>query len=187
MDGDYLTVRTGRDGPACVLAVSGELDVVSAARLLDAAAPAVVADYRQFVLDLAGLTFTDCCGARALAALVRAVPGECPVVVRSVQPAVRRVLDYTGIVLERVSSQEPVTAEGRTARLVQDMQIALSQAKATRAEVREAARLIAETRDSVAVSMTMMAQRKPEEAERLLALSQRARRQAERFRTLAVR
>lgn len=106
MAGDYLTVRTRRDGPACVLAVSGELDLVSAAQLLDAAAPAVAADYKQFVLDLAGLTFADCCGARTLAALVQAVPGKCPVTVRSVPPAVCRVLDYTGILLDRMPRQQ---------------------------------------------------------------------------------
>ncbi len=125
MAGDYLRVRTGRVGPACVLAVSGELDVVSANRLLDAAAPAVAAtDYEQTVLDLAELTFTDCYGARALAALVRAVPGECPLIVRSVQPAVRRVLDLTGITLDRVPGNL-VTAEDRAAGLIRDVQAAL--------------------------------------------------------------
>lgn len=88
--------------------------MVSAARLLDAAAPAVAGDYQQFVLDLAELTFTDCCGARALEVLVRAVPDECALVVRSVQPAVRRLLDFTGIVLERMPRQEPVTAALRS-------------------------------------------------------------------------
>lgn len=139
MAGDYLTVRTRRDGSACVLTVSGELDVVSAAWLLDAAAPAVAGDYQQFVLDLAELTFTDCCGARALAVLVRAVPDECALVVRSVQPTVRRLLDFTGIVLERMPRQEPVTAEDRTVPHAQDMQVVFSHAEATWAEIREAA------------------------------------------------
>lgn len=94
--------------------------------------PAVAADYKQFVLDLAGLTFADCCGARTLAALVQAVPGKCPVIVRSVPPAVRRVLDYTGILLDRMPRQKPVIAEGRPVPLAQDMQIALSPAEATR-------------------------------------------------------
>lgn len=192
MAGDYLHVRVGREGPACVLAVSGELDAVSASRLLDAAAPAVAADYGRFVLDLAGLTFTDCYGARALAALVCAVPDQCPVIVRAVQPMVRRVLNYTGIVLERlprqdlVPRQHRVAAEERTARLVRDVRAAVLHAEATGAEVRRAARLAATTRDGVAATMARMAERKPQEAERLLALSRRAHSQAEQFRRLAV-
>jgi anti-sigma B factor antagonist len=186
MVGDYLKVQTGHDGPAAVLAVSGELDVVSTNRLLDAAAPAVAADYERFVLDLAGLTFTDCYGARALAALAATVPDECPVIVCSVQPAVRRVLDLTGITLERMPGKDRVPAEERAAGLIRDVHAARSDAQATRAETRRAARRFAETEDCVAVTMAIMAQRKPQEAERLLSLSGQARTRAERFRRLAV-
>jgi anti-anti-sigma factor len=185
MAGDYLKVRALRDGRVCVLTVTGELDLVSADRLLAVAGPAVAADYDRVVLDLAGLTFADCCGARVLAALARAVPGERPVTVRSVQPAVRRVLDLIEVSLERIPGEKPVTAEDRTAKLIRDMRFARSRAAVTMAEARTAAWLIAETRDSVAATMTVIAQRKPEEAERLLALSESARTQAERFRMLA--
>lgn len=185
MAGDYLTVRELRAGRRCVLAVGGELDSASADRLPGRAAPAVTPGYTQFVLDLAGLTFTDCHGARTLAALVRTVPDECAVIVRSVHPAVRRVLDLLGVSLERMPRNKSVPAGGRTARLVRDTQIARSQAQATITEVRKAAWLVAGTRDSVAVTMAVMAQQKPWHAERLLALSQQARAQAERFRMLA--
>lgn len=185
MAGDYLTVRALRVGRECVLAVSGELDWAAADRLLRSAARAVSADYDQFVLDLAGLTFTDCRGVRALSALVRAVPDGRPVIVRSVHPAVRRVLDLTGLTLEPAPREQPVTAGGRTAQLVRDIRIARSDAETTMTEVRTVAWLIAGTRDSVAVTMAMIARRKPEMAERLLALSQLARAQAEQFRTLA--
>jgi anti-anti-sigma regulatory factor len=54
----------------------------------------------QLVLDLSGLLFLDCRGSRALAAVTRAVPEECPVVVRSARPAVRRLLGLLGLDLE---------------------------------------------------------------------------------------
>lgn len=185
MAGDYLTVRAVRDDRTCVLTVSGELDSVSVDRLLGGAAPAVMADYDQFVLDLAGLTFTDCYGARTLAALARAVPIGCPVIVRSVHPAVRRVLDLTGVTLERTPREKPVTAQDRTAGLIRNMRAARSHAEATMTEVRRVAWLIAGTRDSVAVTMEGMARRNPKDAERLLAFSQLAHAQAEQFRMLA--
>lgn len=186
MADDYLTVRALRDGRECVLAVSGELDCATSDLLLSSAAPAVLADYDQIVLDMTGLIFTDCYGARALSALVRAVPDGRPVIVRSVHPAVRRVLDLTGIPLEPMPRETLATAAGsRTSRLIRDTQIARSHAETTITAVRKAAWLIAGTRDSVATTMAVIAQRKPEDAERLLELSQLARAQAEQFRKLA--
>ncbi len=187
MAGDYLTVRARRDGRVRVLVVTGELDIVSVNRLLDAAAPVVAAYYDEFVLDLAGLTFTDCYGARVLAALARAVPARCPVIVRSVQPAVRHVLDLTAVTLERMPREEPVTAEARAARLIGEIQITRLRAEATMANVRNAAWLTAQVRDGVAATMEVIAQRKLEEVERLLAASRLARMQAEQSRMLAAR
>jgi anti-anti-sigma factor len=82
-----------RHGPVCVLAVTGELDLFTVADLAESAAAALAAPAERFVLDLSGLRFIDCSGARALGAVTQAVPAGCPVIVRSVSPAVRRVMD----------------------------------------------------------------------------------------------
>jgi len=92
-----LTVSVQRTGGVCVLAVGGELDVVSSAEFAGRVAAAVDDRTERLILDLAGLTFVDGCGARAIAAVRHAVPGECPVIVRSAAPAAWRVFDLLGL------------------------------------------------------------------------------------------
>ena len=83
-----------------MLKVSGELDLCTAAVFAERARLVADAQPERLVLDLSDLVFADCCGARALAAAVRAVPAGCPVIVRSVHPRVRRLLDLLGLDLE---------------------------------------------------------------------------------------
>ena len=61
----------------------------------------------RFVLDLAGLTFLDCSGARALAALTNLLPSGCPVIIRSLSPAARRILDLLNLDLRQEVSAGP--------------------------------------------------------------------------------
>jgi anti-anti-sigma factor len=84
----------------CVLSVSGELDFLCAGSLVRRARGLVDGRAERLVLDLSGLMFADCAGARALAAVAGLVPGHCPVIVRSAQPAVRRILELMGADLE---------------------------------------------------------------------------------------
>lgn len=91
-----LKVRVRRNGRLCVLRVSGELDIATAASFAAQAAEALRIPPGQFVLDLSGLEFVDVRGARALAAVTCAVPAGCPVLVRSANSRVRRVLDLLG-------------------------------------------------------------------------------------------
>jgi anti-anti-sigma factor len=106
---DYLEVQTAHHQPVCVLALTGELDLFTVANLAESAAVVLKTPAERFVLDLRGLKFIDCCGARALATTTRAVPANCPVTVRSVSPAVRRVMDLMGVNLEH---REIVSAAG---------------------------------------------------------------------------
>lgn len=98
-----LTIKVVRDGRICVLTLSGDLDILALPGFLMHAAP--VADERteRFVLDLGGLTFLDCAGARALAAVTKLLPSGCPVIIRSLSPAARRILDLLNMDL----GQEP--------------------------------------------------------------------------------
>ena len=106
-DDPQLTVRVDYDGPVCVLTFTGELDMVAArgvlAQLTDAVRALVQAGpaaAERVVLDLSGLAFLDCAGARALALAAWAVPEHCPVIVRAISPAAARLLGLAGISLE---------------------------------------------------------------------------------------
>lgn len=94
---DCLEVRVEHDGTVCRISVSGVLDVVTAGRFTERARSAVQVTAERLVLDLSSLSFMDCCGARALAAVAGAVHAQCAVIVRSPRPVVRRVLALTGM------------------------------------------------------------------------------------------
>lgn len=66
-DPNALTIKTARDGQICAFILGGDLDVLAAAEFLEHVARAVDDRTERLVLDLAGLTFLDCAGARALA------------------------------------------------------------------------------------------------------------------------
>jgi len=47
--------------------------------------------------DLAGVTFLDCTGIRALSIAARLAPGGCPVIIRSLSPIARRIVELLGL------------------------------------------------------------------------------------------
>jgi anti-anti-sigma factor len=102
-----LAVKVVRDGRICVLTLSGDLDILAVPRFLMHAAQAVDERTERFVLNLAGLTFLDCSGARALAALTNLLPSGCPVIIRSLSPAARRILDLLNLDLRQEPSAGP--------------------------------------------------------------------------------
>lgn len=103
-----LTIKTARDGSICVLTLSGDLDLLAVTGFLVHAARVVDGRAERLVLDLAGLTFLDCAGARALAIVTHTVPGGCPVIIRSLSPPARRILDLLNLHLGQ-ERQEPGT------------------------------------------------------------------------------
>jgi anti-anti-sigma factor len=83
-----------------VLAVRGELDLGSSVmftEFTEGVVAVMTPQPRRVVVDLSGLRFIDCSGARALAAVTSSPLGQCPVVMRSVRPAVHRVLELMGL------------------------------------------------------------------------------------------
>jgi anti-anti-sigma factor len=102
-----LTIRAIRDGPARTLILRGELDFCEASGLLRQAAITVDTQTERLVLDMAGVTFLDCAGARALAMAVSFAPVGCPVIIRSLNPKVRRVLDLLHLDLENPREPGP--------------------------------------------------------------------------------
>ena len=117
--------------------VTGELDLFTVADLAESAAAALKTPAERYVLDLSRLSFIDCCGVRVLAAITRTIPAGCPVIVRSVSPAVRRVLDLMGLNLE---SRTMVPGNG-AARLVLESQRIRSLAQQAMADSRTIATL----------------------------------------------
>ena len=102
-----LTIRAVRDGSVCVLSLRGELDLCEGGALLTQAAISLYSTTERLVLDMAGVTFLDCSGARALAMAASFAPAGCPVIVRSVNPEVRRFLELLGMDLENPRDPGP--------------------------------------------------------------------------------
>src|SRR6201989_1699686 len=96
MDADDLTVKAVRDGTVCTLILGGSLDLLAADEFLRQAARALDDRIERLVLDLAGVTFLDCAGVRALAIATCFVPGGCPVIIRSLSPPARRIITILG-------------------------------------------------------------------------------------------
>ena len=113
-----LTVRAVRDGAVCALILSGGLDLSEAAGFLVQAALAVDNRIERLVLDLAGVTFLDCAGVRALAMAASFALSGCPVIIRSLSPMARRILELLDLDVEsiRQASPAPRTTRGTWAR-----------------------------------------------------------------------
>jgi anti-anti-sigma factor len=109
-----LTIKVVRDGRICVLTLDGDLDLLAVPRFLMRAAQVIDEPAERFVLDLAGLTFLDCAGARALAAVTDLLPSGCPVIIRSLSPVARQTLDLLKVDLR----QQPSVEEAHGASLV---------------------------------------------------------------------
>jgi anti-anti-sigma factor len=101
-DAVVLTIKTAHDGRICAFTLSGDLDFTTAAGFLEHVARAVDDRTERFVLDLAGLAFLDCAGARALVMATYAAPSGCPVIVRSVSLPAARLIDLLNLDLQHL-------------------------------------------------------------------------------------
>ena len=96
MDVDDLTVKTVRDGAVCTLILGGALDLLAADEFLKHAARVLDDRLERLVLDLAGVTFLDCAGVRALATATCFAPSGCQVIIRSLSSPARRIITVLG-------------------------------------------------------------------------------------------
>ena len=93
-DTPQLTVTTKEDaGGIPLICVVGELDLATAPQLSAAARAALDQDHGRVVFDLSGLTFMYSSGLRVLLEIAN----EATVSVRAASPAVRRVIESTGV------------------------------------------------------------------------------------------
>ena len=93
MDAHALTVNAVRDGRVSTLILGGDLDLLETGGFLEQAALAVDDRTGRLVFDLAGVTFLDCAGVRALSIAARLAPGGCPVIIRSLSPIGHRIAE----------------------------------------------------------------------------------------------
>ena len=97
MDAHALTVNAVRDGPVSTLILGGDLDLPAADGFLEQAALAVDDRTECLVFDLAGVTFLDCTGIRALSTAARLAPSGRTVIIRSLSPMARRIVELVGL------------------------------------------------------------------------------------------
>lgn len=97
-DAAYLWITTDEaEGPGAPLRVSGELDAGSVPELL-AAIDVRIAEGREVVLDLAGISFLDSSGIRAIAETLRRSGAEgFGLRISAASETVERLLEMTGM------------------------------------------------------------------------------------------
>jgi anti-anti-sigma factor len=182
MSGEQLKIRADQRGHVCVIALSGMLDGPAAAVLAERIRAERAARPARLVIDMSGVSSVDFGGARALAAAVRPLPGQSPVVVRSVRPSARSQLELAGLDLgqpavpadTRPRGWPAVPADTRTAVLVREWACLLDSAEQAIADSRQTAQSLASTEDQIAVTLRHLAVRRPAAAARLEQLSRAA-------------
>lgn len=100
MNGDHLRLEAERRHGMDVLAVSGALKATTCGAFAEAAMRAVDDSIYPLLMDLSGLTYVDCQGARTLASLTRSLPPGKLAGVRFLRPHVRRALALLDLDLE---------------------------------------------------------------------------------------
>ena len=85
------------DDGAVTVTVRGEIDAGTAGAFWERLAAVAGASPRRLVIDLAGVDFLDSAGLHAFVRLRKALPGHCPVILRSPQPRARQVFELTGL------------------------------------------------------------------------------------------
>ena len=90
-------VRADHDGRP-VLAINGELDLVTAPLLADAATALADEGEQDIVIDAHELTFCDSSGLTAFVRIANRLEPRGRLAIAGAQPIVRRVLDVSGLV-----------------------------------------------------------------------------------------
>lgn len=197
-------ITAERYGQAYVLAVSGELDQGSAARLAEITERVTASAMRpgRIVIDLSGVSSLDHDAVKVLAKAARPGPGRCPVAIRSLRPVLRRALQVTDADLDLIAPElaamglplSPAASRSEAAdspieSLLQDSQELrvksaqiLSRSRQLLAENRRIVAAVGETEAKAAAALLRLAVHRPPVSGQLAAMSQSARNQAMQMR-----
>lgn len=185
MSGEQLRIRAERRGRICVVALSGPLDLAAAADLTERIRIERALQPARIVIDMSGVNVVDSAGARAMAAAVSPVPGQCPVLVRSIRPAARRQLERTGLDLgwlgratdpadTQPRGRDRALADSATGILVRQWQHLHGSALQAIADSQLTAQSLASTEEHIAATLHRLAARRPTVSVRLETLSRTA-------------
>ena len=92
-----LTVCDRWDDGTVTVTVCGDIDISTAGTLSDRLAEVAGRSPVRLVIDLAEVGFMDSAGLNALVRLRKALPGSCPIVLRSAKPRTLQVFKLTGL------------------------------------------------------------------------------------------
>src|SRR5690348_357536 len=195
VSGERLRIRTEHRDRVCVVSLKGPLDMTASIGLTECIKTERAARPGRLVIDMSGVSSVDFGGARALASAARPVPGECPVIVRSIRPAARQQLELTGCDLGWLDSGRPSRDTGgaapevpppgggldrdlagsATGMLVRDWRHLIGYTEHAVADGCRSAQSLASTEDHVAATFLRLAACRPAAADRLEGLALTAR------------
>ena len=92
-----LTVCDQWAGRTATVTVRGEIDAATADAFHERLAAVAGGGPTRLVIDLAGVEFLDSAGLRAFVRLRKALPRDCPIILRSPHRRTRQVFDLTGL------------------------------------------------------------------------------------------
>jgi anti-anti-sigma factor len=92
-----LTISERWDDGMAVATVRGEIDVSTVGTFSDHLGNLTRKNPRRLVIDLAGVSFIDSSGLGGFVRIRKALPPDCPVIIRSPQRRVRQLFKITGL------------------------------------------------------------------------------------------
>jgi anti-sigma B factor antagonist len=93
-----FSVASSNSAPSTVtICVTGEIDMVTAPQLFDCLRLATEGKPRRLIVELSRVSFMDSSGINALVKTHKRLPGTSEIVLRGLQPNVRRVLEITAV------------------------------------------------------------------------------------------
>ncbi len=92
-----LTIGERWDAGVATATVRGEIDISTVSTLSEHLGHLARKNPQRLVIDLAGVSFIDSSGLGGFVRIRKALPSDCPVVIRSPQRRVRQLFKITGL------------------------------------------------------------------------------------------
>jgi anti-sigma B factor antagonist len=92
-----LTIDERCDAGVAIAIVRGEIDISTVVTLSEHLGRLAGKNPQRLVIDLAGVSFIDSSGLGGFVRIRKALPPDCPVVIRSPQRRVRQLFKITGL------------------------------------------------------------------------------------------